>query len=320
MGIEVDLGTSEDHSIVFRGRVYRVDGTFPENDVPKLRLRAYDGTMAMGLRRRNRPFTDASLSDIVNEVAGAHFATIDVSVLGDPTFSGNGIRQDDETDLAFLLRLARAYGCVMYVEPGDGGDTFKFIAQRNIMTAEPQVTLYYGRCDIPHRLLTFQSSTDVSEIRLPRVLSGIDFDTGEPTEVTTAEQTEVGAAEDAYFDENLTALREREPIRAAQLEGLLGAAEATHSSLLTELGESEREPIPTFTTQAELQTRAQNQFSTSLRGMRASGTALGVKDLIARTSVGIEDVGGRFSGTWYLSLVRQIVNREGHQTQFECQR
>ena len=181
----VDLGTSDDHSVIFRGRIYRVDGTFPKDDVPTLKIEAYDASMKMGLRKRNRAFTDMSLSDVVNAVVEPYFSDTNVDLKGDPSFPANGIRQDDETDLAFLLRLAKAYGCVTYVSIGDTDDTFNFVAQYNVMTTTPEVTLYYGRCDVDNPLLSFQSSADISDVQLPRALSGIDVDTGQPIDVTT---------------------------------------------------------------------------------------------------------------------------------------
>ncbi|WP_437896317.1 phage late control D family protein [Sorangium sp. So ce124] len=321
MDVEVELGTSDDHALVFAGRIYRVDGSFPENGVPTLRVQAYDRSMKMGLKRRNRPFTDMALSDIVRNVAGLHgFASVNVDVVGDPRFTGNGIRQQDKTDLDFLLELARTYGCVMYVRPGDSGDTLHFVSQYTVMMTEPSVTLHYGRAGAAHPLYSFQSSANVSDVELPRVLSGIDFDTGQATSVTTAQALEVREEEDPFFDENLTAFRTDHPVKAAQLEVLIGAASATQAVLREELGTSTRQGVPTFTTEAELNTLAQNQFSTSLRGMRGSGSSPGIKEMFARSSVSIQDVGGRFSGTWYLSQVRHKLDREGYKTEFECRR
>jgi Bacteriophage probable baseplate hub protein len=320
MDIEVDLGTDDDHSVVFRGRIYRSDGTFPKDDVPTLQLEAYDKSMKMGLRKRNRCFTDMALSDIVNNVASAYFRNINVDVQGDPSFSGNGLRQDEQTDLAFLLELARTYGCIAYVSIGEQDDTFNFVSQHSAMTADPAVTLYYGRTNVPYRLVSFHSTADVSDMHLPRVLSGIDPDTGEASNVATTEAQSAGTDNDSYFDDNLTAMRTAQPVKAAQLELLLASAPGVRAALQQELGQSVRQAIPTFATQSDISALAQNQFSTSLRGMRASGSAVGLKELVACTNVDIEDVGGRFSGTWYLSQVRHTLNREGFNTEFECWR
>lgn len=319
MDVEVELGTDDDHAVVFRGRIYKVDGTFPEDGTPVLRLQAYDARMRMGLRERNRVWADMALSDIVTAIASDYFTDVDVNLMGDPSFPGNGIRQQEETDLAFLIRLARTYGCVMYVTAGDRDDTFHFVAQYVVMKAEPAVRLHHER-DAEHRLLGFQASVDASLIELPRVRSGIDYDPGRETEMTTTDVLDVGTTADPFFDENLTAYRASQPLKAAQLEVLLAAAGATQKRIREELGGSVREAAPAFITEEQQNDIAQNQFSTSLRGMRASGTTLGIRSLVAQTSVHIADVGGRFSGTWFLSQVRHLLDDQGYRSEFEGRR
>lgn len=320
MNVEVELGTAEDHSIVFRGRIYRVESDFPAQGVPKLKLQAFDHSMEMGLRKRNRAWTDQSLSDVVRAIAEKYFRKLVISLQGDPEYKGNGLRQQDETDLHFLLRLARQNGCVMFVKAGDMEDELHFVSEHEVMTAEPEVTLFYGRCDVKHSLTSFHSSADLSQIRLPRVFSGIDPETGQPVEAVTSEVREVGKTDDPFFDENLTAFRAKEPVKAAGLEQLLMAASDSRKEVRTALGEVERVATASFTTEKDLKLVASNQFSTSLRGMKGSGTSGGVKELMARTAVTLADLGGRFSGTWFLSQVRHVVNRDGYKTHFECRR
>ncbi len=321
MEVEVDLGTADDHSILFRGRIYRTDGDFPENGVPTHRITAYDKRMQMGLHRRNRRWTDRKLSQIVEEVAQAVFnSDIEVNLLGDPEFTENGIRQTDETDLAFLHRLGAMYGFEVFVVTDDETDTLHCEAQYQIMKREPEITLYHGRCDVPNHLISFQAGSNVSDIQLPRVYSGIEYATGEVAEVTTSEIDEVGDLEDRFLDENFTEFRQRDPDRADQLAALLEAAPTVQQDLRDELGGMDRQSMPGFTTPEELQERAKNQFSTSLRGMRGSGTLPGNQRIRAQSSIGIADVGGRFSGIWYLSQVRHVLNRQGYQTEITCRR
>ena len=78
--------------------------------------------------------------------------------------------------------------------------------------------------------------------------------------------------------------------------------------------------MPTFTTADDLSTRRQNQFSTSIDGMRGSGATGGNKNLRAQTNVGLEDVGARFSGIWFLTQVRHVLDSGGYRTDFECRR
>lgn len=319
MEVEVELGTVDDHSVIFRGQTYKVDADFPQERVPTLRLQAYDHSMQMGLRRRNRAWTDMTLEDIVSRIAGAYSWRQDIRLRGNPRFEGNGIRQQDETDLCFLLRLAAEYGCQMYVDADDMGDTFHFVAQYEIMDADPEVTLYYGRCGVPNRLLSFEAGSDVSDIQLPRVFSGMVYESGQPTE-EEASVEDVGSTEDTFYDENLTEFRRQEPVRAAQLENLIAASQDVQQRVREELGSVQREATPTFVTEEGLRERGRNQFSTSIHGMRASGATIGNHRIHAQTSIYIADVGGRFSGTWYLSQVRHILNSEGYRTELQCQR
>ena len=91
-------------------------------------------------------------------------------------------------------------------------------------------------------------------------------------------------------------------------------------SLREELGGARRQATPTPITEEELNVIAANQFSTSLHGMRASGASYGNPQIHAQATVMIADVGGRFSGIWYLSEVRHSLNTQGYRTEFQCQR
>lgn len=321
MEVEVDLGFADDHSVIFRGRIYRAEGEFPPDGVPTHKITAYDKSMQMGLRRRNRRWSDLKLSDLIEEIAGEYFdSDVEVNLLGDPEFTGNGIRQQDETDLAFLHRLAAMYGFEMFVVSDDDTDTLRCDAQYHIMSSAPEVTVYHGRCEVPNHLRTFQASSNVSDIQLPRTFSGIEYESGESAEVTTADVLPVGDQDDRFLDENLTEFRQHHPEQADQLEALLDAAVSLQEGLREELGSVERQATPAFTTRQELEERARNQFSTNLHGMRGSGSMPGNQRIRAQASIGIYDVGGRFSGLWYLSQVRHTLNSEGYQTDITCQR
>jgi len=320
MQVEAELGTASDHSVVFRGRICHVDATFPDAGVPTLSVVAYDGLIGMGLRSRNRVFKEQSLSGIVQAVAAPYFDDVLVSVSGDPSFGSGGIRQSDETDLAFLLRLADDAGCEMYVLPGDTSDRFEFVAQKVIMDGDPEVTLYHGRCDVEHRLLSFTPSSDVSRIEVPTVMSAVDYELGEATSVSTEVVDDSPLEDDAFVDESLTAFRKKYPDKAAKLESLIAAAPAVQSALMEELGETVRQAYLTFTTEADLSERLSNRFNTRRLGMQATGSTLGNHHMRAQIAASIMDVGGRFSGTWFLSQVTHSLSRTGFRTEFECRR
>jgi hypothetical protein len=81
--VEVDLGTTDDHAVVFRGRIHQADADFPQEGVPSLTLHAHDRAMQMGLRPRNRVWQGVRLDQIVRTVSDSHgFASADVRVGG----------------------------------------------------------------------------------------------------------------------------------------------------------------------------------------------------------------------------------------------
>ena len=323
MDLEVDMGTVDDHSLIFKGKIYKVEAELPEDGVGSLRIVAHDGSMAMGLRKYNRRWRDKKLSEIVEEIGKKYFGLlgVEVEVEGDPTFTGNGVRQVEETDLAFILRLGRAYACELYVELNElGGEVLHFKSEKAIMNGEPAMSVYHGRCGVENRLLSFSANSDISNIQLPRQLIGMDYETGEATEMVSGDVEEVGDVEDQFRDENLAAMSQHAPLQAANLTGLLTAASSAQGLVREALGESRREAVPTLTTAEILQERSRNQFSTQIHGMQGSGSLAGNQHLHAQISIDIADVGGQFSGLWYLSQVRHTLNQEGFNTEFECQR
>lgn len=322
MQVEVELGTVDDHSIVFRGMIYKTRGDFPENGTPTVTLVAYDQSMAMGLRKRHRFFTDMTLTEIIKKVAKEYFSErmIQIDLSGEPSFSGNGIRQRGITDLAFLLDIAKTYGCEMFATAEENDNALNFIAQNIIMNSKPNITLYHGRCGASQRLLNFQATTDVSQIQLPRVFSGIDEKTGDLTEIENSEIDKTVESEDTFRDENFALFMAQETERTTKIKDLAKSANKSQDALRKQLGEVEIQPTIGFVTPEDLKIRSQNQFSTSLHGMRANGATNGNHRIQAQTTIEIADVGGRFSNVWYLSQVRHILDKNGYRTEFECQR
>ena len=322
MEIEVDLGTVRDHAVVFRGDIHQTEADFPQSGVANLTVQAYDRAMRMGLRERNRMWSgdDLNLSDIVAAIAPPHgFANVDVQIDGDPSFEGNGVRQRDETDLAFLLRLAREWSCQVYATPEED-HTLRFHSQRHVMTERERLTLYHGRCEPEHHLLSFEARSDVTEMSRPRTFAGMEFDSGEAIPPAEAGPEREADTRDTFADENLAELRAREPERAERLRTLLAAGEGSRDDFVKRFRKARRELTHSFLTRERRDVRRRNDYSTRALGMRGSGVTPGNMRMHAQTAVRIEDVGGRFSGTWFLSRVRHRVDGHGYLTEFDCRR
>jgi phage protein D len=321
MTVEVDLGTVDEFSLIFRGRIYKVESGFQKAEVPTLRVLAHDRSMAMGLRKRNRPWSDITLSQLVIKIARDYFdpQRIEIELMenGNPKFTGNGIRQREQTDLDFLNKLAKCFGCEMFVVAEDEGDVLYFKAQYLIMTEAPEVSLYHGRDCGSGVLLDFQANSSVKNMQIPRILTGIDPDTGDAVEMITTTVEDIGAIYDEFMEENMSVYRAEYPERATQLDAVISNAPNVQEDLRKELG-YERQAIETFTTEKELNILKANQYSTSVYGMRAKGSTYGNQYMHAQQNTYLADVGGHFSGIWYLSEVRHLLDDQGYRTEFQC--
>lgn len=320
MDVEVDLGSVQDHSILFRGQIYKVDGEFPKNGVPSLRILAYDRSMKLGLQKRNRLLTDKTLKDIVDEICQSVFSKVKNEVNSSaPKFGRDGVRQRNETDLAFLHRLADTYGYEMFVSSEEEEDELNFISKKSVITRESTVSLYYNRLGVSGRLISFQPSCDVAQMELPHVYSGIDYDEGKPTDVLQSPEPEPVGQEDPYLDENMTQFAEKHPDRSMELSQLIDAAPASKDTWQKGLGVS-TVSVPGFISQEELKALASNQYSFSSQGMRAKGIAAGNHRLHAQLAAAIYGVGGTFSTKWFITQVRHTLNAQGYLSEFQCQR
>lgn len=321
--LELDLGAASEHSIVFRGRAYQVDADFPHRGVATVEVHAYDASMRMGLRRRNRAL-QGTLSSVVEHVAdGYAFTEVSVDLVGDPAFGRNGIRQQDETDLAFLRRLADDHGCVCYLSTEDDGDRLHFRARAKIAEQSPDAALRYGSRGAAGTLLAFEAHSDVADVELPRTMSAVDYDSGAHRIETSRELDSAAVRATSSLRPRLTsALIEEDAVApgSSLLVELLEEAPSTSAGLRAELGPEAPRDIPTFLGAEALKARAANVFSSSARGMRGGGATAGEKDLRAQRIVDIDGVGDHFSGAWYLTSVRHRLDRGGYRTDFECRR
>lgn len=322
--LEVDLGHSDDHSLVFRGQIYRVEGSFQRDGTPSLKVQAYDRSAQMGLRRRSCQWTNTSLAEIVRTIAGRYFRTASVTVDDSVEqriplkLSGNGLFQQGETDLAFLGRLAARYACEVFVVADELDDYFVFTTQAQVFQTRPKVTLAHGRCGVPGVLNSFEANDDISSASRPRSFVAMNYETGQ--RLTAMPETQAWEEpEDVHLDEGQTAFRSREPLRAAQMEALTAAAPGAHDSLLALMGADESEVMTDCLAPEDPQLRAANQPLISRLGMRASGSTLGNHRIHAQAMIAIADA-GHFSGSWYLAQVRHILDGEGYRTEFQCQR
>ncbi|PCC73776.1 Phage protein D [Nannocystis exedens] len=320
MKVELSFGTDVEHAVVFRGRIYGVDMVVPRAGAPELTIRALDRSAEMGTHRVTRRWDEKPLSTVVKDVLAPYaFADPAIEIVPDPDVKAV---QEGTTDLKFLSQLCDEYGCVLYVEQRPSDERVHFVGKAQIVQSEPELQLYHGRCGVPDVLDEFDATVDARRAEIPYVLTGVDRKTGKPLDPITVEPRSPGVVDDPFLAENLAAIAD--PTKRALLQQLIDAAPTAAAELrklrLAEDGVEHDRSKPALTTTAELRLKADNWVSTHALGMSATGASAGLPRLRARTLVELLDVGGRFSGRWYVSRVKHSVGLGGYRTEFDCRR
>jgi phage protein D len=107
--IKVSMGDDA----LFEGRIAAISAEFPEGGPPKIAVLAEDRLQDLRMTRRTRCFAQASLGDLVNRIAGDHGLQADVGISAPAVPL---LAQLNQTDLAFLLDMARRFDADIYVE------------------------------------------------------------------------------------------------------------------------------------------------------------------------------------------------------------
>ena len=105
-----------------------------------------DSLIKLSLRPKTRRWTEAP-AQIVNAVAAANHLTPGTVDVAEPAgeLPGGGAepaeppleQQVEETDLAFLHRLAREYDCKVFVDHTEANDTLNFVATSKLLAEDP---------------------------------------------------------------------------------------------------------------------------------------------------------------------------------------
>ena len=145
---------------LFDGRVTAITGIFPDGGPPQVRISAEDRLQDLRMTRRTRSFANASLSDVLQQVARDHGLSADVSVQG-ATYTL--LAQVNQSDLAFARDLARREDAQVWVE----GSTLK-AAQRTQRNGGGVTLAWAGT------LREFHVGADLAHQRTALVATGWD--------------------------------------------------------------------------------------------------------------------------------------------------
>lgn len=313
LSVEIDLGREEAHTRLFRGVIVGIRTRFPNQGQATVEIQAMDSLAQLNYQPRTRRWWNTTVSQMVRDIAIANsLLPGDIDVTEDALIAESQPRQQvEETDLAFLHRLAADYGCKLYVEHGTGPDSLNFVSTQLLLEAEPveeTLTAHQNLVDFTAGYDTFATAP---ELRLVTT----DPDTGERISISTA----LATAADAQWT--------LDPDRLAQT----GAGAARLTRLLT-LAASKRARLHEVWRIPPRQAGSPARPSGDRTGLvgdasrrlgqSGQGRARGSIWLRPRRRVVIAGYGGRWSGDWYLARVRHDMdlNQRRYVSSFVCTR
>ena len=316
--VEVDMGYAEpdQHALILRAIITKVEQSYPENGVPTLTLKGEDRSILMGLEEKKKVWRGMTVSEIVRQVARPYFADkVRAELSPDPMIRSRPISQDGKTDLAFLQELAEEYHAKCFVELDEGGpEVLYFMPERRIVTLRRPETLHFRyRAGPGSNLISFAPAFDSSYIdRLKEVedvdASGNTVESQErpPAEVVVWDLSEALLAQASETDkEKIRRLYAKGLEKKQDLQQKLAARRTTTGAVVADQADGEA-------TNDSLEARR--------LGMTASGSTFGNIWLRAKSNIDVTVANQRFSGEWYVSSVTHKIDSSNFKTDFKCVR
>lgn len=312
LSIQIDMGRAEAHALLFRGVITHVRPGLASEGQPKLEVEAMNSLIKLALRPRTRTWQNTTVSQIVRDIAQSNqLRPGRIEPEDDAEISERQPRhQQEETDLAFLFRLAQDYGSRLYIGYEDVADTLNFVATSKLLEDAPlNQPLVFN-----DNLEDFSASADSFAADAAPALAITDPTTGEPDSVETA----AASAEERHTpDADRIARLTEGGARVAQLVAQTAASrerpEEVRQSPARLLGNPSRPASDRSGTYGD---RTRNL------GQRAEGRTTGNIWLQPRRRVRIEGYGGRWSGVWYVAEVEHQLDiaQRRYTTSFTCTR
>ncbi|TNH27820.1 phage late control D family protein [Micromonospora orduensis] len=313
---EIDLGYAEpdQHALLLRALITKVELTYPENGVPQVKIKGEDKSIEMGLVEKKKNWTSTTVNAIVRKIAQPYrFADVVAGLSPDPRVTREN--QDAKTDLAFLQDLAKKYTAKCFVELDENErEVLYFIPDRRILhlNRADKLVLRY-RQGPGSNLMSFSPAFDASYIDRVKEVNDID-DGGRAVNTPPQPPVEVFIW----------------PL-AADLGSRASRVDLDRIDALYEVGVQAREklqqelakPRPTTGAVAANQQKLDDEtgaLGSRRLGMSATGTTLGSIWMRAKCNVSITGVHERFAGDWYVTGVTHTIDSSGYKTDFKAVR
>ena len=297
--VEIDMGRSDEHALVFRGVATSVTATFPRVGSPFVELVAQDSLILLALRPQTKRWGGTNVSSIVRRIALANSLVAGSISPGDDTAfpEERPAQQVAETDLAFLQRLARAYDSKLFVDHSGPVDSLNMVSTQSLLDADPlQQTLIFNST-----LVDFRVGFDAWAADPEEHLVTTDPDSGDRV---TVDET-LFRPDDITWTPDPTRIAQMGD-GAARVTALVGASAGARAQMRN----YQRVPPRLAGAAARPASEHGRVHGDRLRhrGHTGRGRASGSIWIRPRARVQVLGYGGRWSGTWYLSRVRHELD------------
>jgi phage protein D len=316
--VEVDLGYAEpdQHALIMRAIITKVEQTYPENGVPTLTLKGEDKSILMGLEEKKKVWKNQTVTQIVRAIAQPYFQDkVRAELSPDPMIRSKPISQDGKTDLAFLQELAQQYHAKCFVELDEtGAEVLYFMPERRIVTLRRADTLFFRyRAGPDSNLISFSPAFDSSYIDRLKEVADVD------SSGNTVESQEKPPAEVVIWELNDALMAQASQADAAKIRTLYAAGVEKKKALQQKL--AARRPTTGQVIADQADAEATNDSLEARRmGMTASGSTFGNIWLRAKSNIVVSIPNERFSGEWYVSSVTHKIDSSSFKTDFKCVR
>ena len=281
--IKTSIGPSGGDRTLFDGLITAIEIDLAEDSPGDVVVLAEDRLMELRMTRRCRTYKNVSDADIARQIAGDHGLTPQVSADG-PTY--DVVQQWNMSDLAFLRDRAR----LIQAEVWTSERTLYFQSRPNRRATSVKLKLGVD-------LLAVQIRADLAHQRTTIKVSGYDAQSRDVID------------EDAGAD-------------AMQSESAGGrSGPDTLSRAFGDRTSYRVREVPLTSGEARDWARAE-MLRRGRQFVCASGTALGIPDLIVGTEIELQDVGAPFEGGGYhvTRMCHTYDLRLGHRTRFDAER
>lgn len=312
LSLDVDIGYQDSHGVVFRGLITSLRALFSVRGQARVDVTGLNNLIQMSFEAKTKRWWNTTLSQVVRELALAQrFVPGSVAPGVDPLFSDTEpLQQVEETDLSFLYRLANAYGCKTRLVHSSGPDQLNFESVASLLAQKPLPQ----PMRFNHNLLDFYVGVDAYETSVSSEVVTTDPLSGETVELLN-EHINASQAQWTPDPERVARLGQG----AAFVTALVAASAAKRATISDFWRKSAR-----YIGAASRSNSQSGMFGnpTAPLGQIGKGRATGNFQVRPQKRVLLEEVGGRWSGEWYVKSCRHSldIRRNSYLTEFECTR